>query len=135
VRQKSLGSFRENEMSNYITNVCQSLSDSLSLSLSFSPRPPRIPYYITSKENNKWFTWRGRIAQKRIRARRRIFIWYFSPFLPGEWRCRRFAAGPSWSACEVQTNFIFEAARWPFYFIRGSICLCYGTTADTTVGL
>lgn len=63
-----------------------------------------------------------------------IYIIFFSPFLPREWRSRR-PRPVLVEACEVQTNFIFEAASWPFYFIRGSICLCYGTTADTAVGL
>lgn len=52
----------------------------LSLSPSFSPRLLSAlcsAYYTTSKENNKWFTRRGRIAQKRMRPRRRIFISYF----------------------------------------------------------
>lgn len=136
-RQKSLGSCRGNGMSNYITsnfitNVCQVVAD-------FPPSSPppahppagsRIPgesYYVTSKEDNKWFAaWTRKSGYNDARASTNI---YTRLFFARAWMTR----DPP--GREVQTNFIFETDAGPFYFIRGSICLCYRTTADIAVGL
>lgn len=98
MRQKSLGSFRENGTPNYITNVCQSLSDSpsyLSPSLFLSPLSLRVSsaYRIILHQKriiNDSRDARGSHKSGYGRASTNIYIiYFFSPFLPYEWRSRR----------------------------------------------